>query len=110
MGTGSQDKDGLGPAPRAKTRFTVGMLALVLFCVNAAVTTFSSLAVGRGPQGLALASLYIAFTIPLILFVIFLGIMSIIRKQGRVPGTIALIATSAVFLSAIYSMAAEGWA
>ena len=49
-----------------------------------------------------------AATVAKILFVIFLGIMSIIRKQGRVPGTIALIATSAVFLSAIYSMAAEG--
>jgi hypothetical protein len=86
------------------------MLALVVLCVNAAVTIFGSLAVGRGPQGLALAGLYTGFTIPLILLVIVLGIISIIRKQGRVPGTIALIATSAVFLSAIYSMAAEGWA
>jgi hypothetical protein len=96
------------PAPRRK--FSVGMLALILLLVNAGVTTFVSLAVGSGPQGLALGGLYVFFTIPLILYAVFLAVLSIIGKQGRAPGTFALTVTAAAFLYALYSMAAEGWA
>ena len=44
-----------------------------------------------------------------ILLVSALGILSITGKQGRIPGTIALVVTSAAFFYAIYSMALEGW-
>ena len=68
----------------------------------------ASIAVGSGPQGLALGGLFVFFTIPLTPFAAFLGILSITGKQGRIPGTIALVVTSAAFLYAIYSMALEG--
>jgi hypothetical protein len=82
---------------------------VLLVIVNAGVTTFASLAVGRGPKVLGSGSLYVFFTIPLTLYAVFLGILSITGKQGRIPGTIALVVTSAAFLYAIYSMALEGW-
>ena len=87
---------------------TVGMLALILVIANATVTTFGSLAVGSGPQGLALGSLYVFFTVPLTLYATFLGILSITGNQGRIPGIIALVVISAAVLYAIYSMAQEG--
>jgi glucan phosphoethanolaminetransferase (alkaline phosphatase superfamily) len=108
MGTGQEDRYRIQPAPRRKKKFTVGMLALILLIVNATVTTFGSLAVGSGPQGLALGALYVFFTIPLTLYAAFLGILSLTGKQGRIPGAIALIVTSAAFLYAIYSMVQEG--
>ena len=109
MGTGPEDRYRIQPAPRRKGKFTVGLLALFLVIVNAVVTTFASLAVGSGPQGLGMGSLYVFFTIPLTLYAVFLGILSITGNQGRIAGTIALVVTSAAFLYAIYSMALEGW-
>ena len=108
MGTGQEDSHRIRPAPRRKRTFTVGLLALILVIVNTAVTTLASIAVGTGPQGLALAGLFAFFTIPLILYAAFLGVLSITGKQGRTPGTIALVVISAAFLYAIYSMALEG--
>lgn len=109
MGTGPEDRYRIQPAPPRKGKFTVGLLALILVIVNGVVTVLASLAVGSGPQGLALAGLYAFFTFPLTLYAVFLGILSITGKQGRIPGTIALVLTSAAFLYATFSMAFEGW-
>jgi hypothetical protein len=84
-------------------QFTVGLLALMLLILNTAIFTFSYFAVGNGVDaGIGLGSLAIFFTLPLALYTIFLGILSLTGKQGRIPGTIALSITSAVLLFAIY--------
>ncbi|MCB5294628.1 hypothetical protein BJQ90_04097 [Arthrobacter sp. SO3] len=67
MGTGREDRYRIRPAPRRKGTFTVGLPALILVIVNAVVTTLVSIAVGSGPQGLALGGLFVFFPIPLIL-------------------------------------------
>jgi hypothetical protein len=108
MGIGPEDRYQIQPGPRRRGKFTVGLLALILVIVNAVVTTLVSLAVGSGPQGLALGGLFVFFTIPLTLYAAFLGILSVTGKQGRIPGTVALAATAAAFLYAMYSMALEG--
>jgi hypothetical protein len=107
MGIGPEDHYRSQPPPRNR-KMTVGMLALILVIVNPVVTTFGSLAVGSGRQGLTLGSLYQFLTVPLTLYAAFLGILSITGQQGRIPGTVALVITSAAFLYAIYSMAQEG--
>jgi hypothetical protein len=107
LGTGQFNGGNDTPEHRApaqlKRTFTVGLLALVLLILNTAVFTFSYFAVGDGiDAGLGLASPAFFFTFPLALYTIFLGILSLTGKQGRIPGTIALSSSTAVLLFSIY--------
>ncbi|WP_240690214.1 hypothetical protein [Arthrobacter sp. PAMC25564] len=75
----------------------------MLLILHTAVFTFSYFAAGAGVDaGIGVGLLVVFFTLPLALYEIFLGVLSLAGEQGRIPGSIALKITSTVLLFAIY--------
>jgi len=82
-----------------------GLLALLLLILNVLVLALAYAAIpdkSGVDSGLGFGFLIIFFSFPLALFAIFLGILSLIWKQGRIPGTIALVVAGGAVLFIVY--------
>ncbi len=91
---------------RGRRKITTGLLALLIVILNAGVIVWTLWAF-RDPTAGYGAGIVMIFVALSTLLSALLGVMSLVDKSGRVPGTSALAASGAALLFAIYSMMTE---
>ena len=80
-----------------------GLLALLILVLNTAGVFWAVWAAGDGvDSGIGLVYFLLTVTFPAALATIALGVVSLVRRRGRVPGTIALSITSGVLIWFVY--------
>ena len=84
-------------------KLNAGLLALLILVLNTAGVFWAVWAVGGGvDSGIGLFYYLFSVTFPAALATIALGVVSLVRRRGRVPGTIALTITSGVLIWFVY--------
>ena len=94
---------GQDDAESSGRKLNAGLLALLILVLNTAGVFWAVWAVGGGvDSGIGLFYYLFSVTFPAALATIALGVVSLVRRLGRVPGTIALTITSSVLIWFVY--------
>ena len=94
---------GQDDAESSGRKLNAGLLALLILVLNTAGVFWAVWAAGDGvDSGIGLFYYLFSVTFPAALATIALGVVSLVRRRGRVPGTIALTITSGVLIWFVY--------
>ena len=94
---------GQDDAESSARKLNAGLLALLILVLNTAGVFWAVWAAGDGvDSGIGLVYFLLTVTFPAALATIALGVVSLVRRRGRVPGTIALTITSSVLIWFVY--------
>jgi len=94
---------GQDDAESSARKLNAGLLALLILVLNTAGVFWAVWAAGDGvDSGIGLVYFLLTVTFPAALATIALGVVSLVRRRGRVPGTIALSITSGVLIWFVY--------
>ena len=96
---------GQDDAESSARKLNAGLLALLILVLNTAGVFWAVWAAGDGvDSGIGLVYFLLTVTFPAALATIALGVVSLVRRRGRVPGTIALSITSGVLIWFVYGL------
>ncbi|WP_406638134.1 hypothetical protein [Pseudarthrobacter quantipunctorum] len=94
---------GQDDAESSARKLNAGLLALLILVLNTAGVFWAVWAAGDGvDSGIGLVHFLLTVTFPAALATIALGVVSLVRRRGRVPGTIALSISSGVLIWFVY--------
>ena len=94
---------GQDDAESSARKLNAGLLALLILVLNTAGVFWAVWAAGDGvDSGIGLVYFLLTVTFPAALATIALGVVSLVRRRGRVPGTIALSISSGVLIWFVY--------
>ncbi|MEV7132102.1 hypothetical protein AB0N24_04355 [Arthrobacter sp. NPDC093128] len=97
--TGHDQRD----AESSGRKLNAGLLSLLILVLNTTGVFWAVWAVGDGvDSGIGLFYFLFSVTFPATLATIALGVVSVVRRRGRVPGTIALTITAGVLIWFVY--------
>jgi hypothetical protein len=101
---GSEHGEDHGPGANAERRaVSAGLLALIILIVDASVLLWAIWAAGGGvDSGLLWVGIFLAFNLPATCLVVILGVASLVKKSGRMPGAIALVISGGALIVAVY--------
>jgi hypothetical protein len=92
----------IGERPTAheeRREATIGLLALIILIVDASVLLWAIWVARDGvDSGLLWVGIFLAFNLPATCLVVILGVTSLVKKTGQVPGAIALVASAGALL------------
>jgi hypothetical protein len=82
---------------------TIGLLALIILIVDASVLLWAFWAAGDGvDSGLLWVGIFLVFNVPATCLVVILGVASLVKKSGRVPGAVALVISAGALIFAVH--------